>query len=691
MKLNKFTNRLVVTTLLTGVTLGLNVSLTFAQETQLDEISIFATAGGETNAFEFPGQVSVIDREEIDSQAAARPADIFQGTPGVEFDGGPRRSGQVPSIRGQQGESVVILLDDARQSFVSGHDGRFFVDPDILQAAEVIKGPTSSIYGSGAIGGVFAFRTLEAGDILTGDQQAAAKVKWTGQSVDDEFRYSATIVARNEERTGEIVGNIGYSTSDDIKLGDGSTLANEDEIGSAFLKTILRPSEAWKWTTSWIYFNRNAADGQNPQGAGTITAGNPEVARSALSQTLQSKLEYNPANNELIDSKLVVYGASNDVEEPEVLSGRTTTRKVDTVGFKADNRSRFTFGPSITANWTYGVDIYQDSQKGEDSTSADGTRGGVPNAESDFTGLFTEMEIDLGKPGIGLGQLSLIPGLRYDKFESRSAIAADTSETAFSPKIAVAYRPVEWLSLFGNFGEAFRAPSFNESYAIGRHFSFGPATNEFIPNPDLKPEDATGWEAGASLQFASILSSGDRFRIKGSYWENDVDDLINLQVIINPGCFGAPFNPPCFGVGGAGTSQSVNIANAELNGLELEASYDSTYFALKATYSEIDGRDADTGEFVGSLFADKFDFDAAFKLPDYDARIGARATFASDFDKVNSAAERRDSYSVFDLYAVWEPGDGFMKGLRVDLGVRNRGFKASPLFAHASGNNIVVF
>lgn len=47
---------------------------------------------------------------------------------------------------------MVVLLDGARQNFDSGHDGRFFVDPSLLRQVEVLRGPASSLYGSGGTG-----------------------------------------------------------------------------------------------------------------------------------------------------------------------------------------------------------------------------------------------------------------------------------------------------------------------------------------------------------------------------------------------------------------------------------------------------------------------------------------------------------------------------------------------------------
>jgi hemoglobin/transferrin/lactoferrin receptor protein len=235
---------------------------------------------------------------------------------------------------------------------------------------------------------------------------------------------------------------------------------------------------------------------------------------------------------------------------------------------------------------------------------------------------------------------------------------------------------VEWFNLFGNYGKAFRAPSYNEAYAVGNHFviptASGLVANDFIVNPDLQPEEALGWEVGAAFKFQSIITANDQFRVKGSYYENTVDNLIQLDVNIPFQCF-LPFPSPACGSGAAfgNTSQNVNVQNARLDGVEIEATYDSSFFYARATYAQINGVDLDTGEFAGNLFPDRYFLDGGFKLPAINSRIGARATFAADFTQANEASEFRGSYQVFDLYAVWQPDDAALKGLRLDLGVDN--------------------
>ena len=663
--------------LLLGTTLFSSISLfsipASAQDggVLLDAISIYAQKG-ETSAFQVPGMVTIVNKDEIDDLVANSYDDVFKGIPGVAFDGGPRRAGLQPSIRGFDSDSILILFDDARQSFQSAHDGRFLIDPDILKQVEIVRGPSSALYGSGTIGGVIAFQTIDAKDLLQEGETTGVRVKSSYHSVDNERGGAITGYHASKDGFLDLVAHFTYRDGDDITLGSGFDLPSNDRITNGLLKAKTQLTPDTTLTGSWLYTQLKGRDPQNPQGVNVGSSTNPNVDRENTSDTLQVKLEHNPENNSFLDLKIVGYRTFNEVKEPEVDSNRVTSREVETYGFSAQNRSKFLLSDNVGLLLTYGGEYYNDDQIGSDSSSANGTRGGVPNAQADFYGAFIQGEFAFTDTLLP-GKLTFTPGVRFDKFETSSQTNGDTSQTATSPKMAISYEPVKWLMLFGNYGEAFRAPSFNEVYALGTHFSLGPPnffTNEFIPNPDLKPEEAEGWEIGMGFQFENVFAQNDGFKIKGAYWESDVTNLIDLDVNVPGTCFGAPFGPPC-GSGAAfgNTSQNINVDSAELSGFELEMSYDSSFIYAKATYSHIAGKDTVTGEYVGILTPDKFYLDAGVKLADYDLRLGARATIADKFDKVNSAFEVRDAYSVFDIYAVWEPA--VVKGLRLDLGIDN--------------------
>ncbi|MEO0464382.1 MAG: TonB-dependent receptor [Pseudomonadota bacterium] len=679
--------------------MGLSSSVVLAQENSVQDtgstqdtaepqdpvITVLATRNP-SNAFDFPGQVTVIDRDIIDDFNASTLQDVFVAIPGTTFDSGPRRTGDAPNIRGLSGSGVLIFQDGARQSFISGHDGRFFIDPELVQTLEVVRGPSSALYGSGALGGVIATTTKTARDLLQEGERFGVRLTTGYQSVNDEFRVGVTGAGQSSDGVWDALANVTYRESGDIELGSGNTLPADDEIVSTLFKLTARPSDALEITGSFSSFNADSTDPSNPQGANVAGPGNELVFRDITSETAQIGLNWNPGTP-AVDLNLVGYYTNNSVEEDEVSSDRIADRQVETIGFLLDNRSRFDLGEGSNLTLTYGGEYYRDEQTGIDTNTADGTRGGVPDAETEFVGLFVQAELTLDSLGPIPGEFTFIPGIRWDSFQSTSNDDTfEVDDDEFSPKVGISYKPIPELLFFGNYALGFRAPSFNEAFADGAHFvipdlsaapgPMGPrfVTNEFVGNPNLGAEESETFEFGVGLQLDDLISGGDRFSIKGSYYESDVDNLIGLDVNIPTGCFVAsPFVPPC-GSGPAfnNVSQNVNIRNAEISGVEIEFSYASDGFYARGNFSSIDGVDAGTGEFLeGVLQPDTIFLDIGQRFGDSGFRLGLRSIYGTEFDEVNDTLDTRGDYLVNDLYLVFEPESGPLKGFRVDLGVDN--------------------
>lgn len=656
------------------------------QLAQLDQITVYATRNP-IEAFDYAGQVTVIDRDMILDFNPSTLSDVFAAIPGAQFDSGPRRTGDAPTVRGLSGNGVLIFLDGARQSFLSGHDGRFFVDPELVQAVEVVRGPTSALYGSGALGGVIATRTITARDILDDDETFGFRLNSGFQSVNDEYRIGGTGVWQSEDGIVDVVGHLTYRNSGSIELGNGTTLPADDEIYSSLAKVTVRPSDELELFGSYIRYTADSTDPQNPQGANVAGPGNDLVFRDAVNSTFQGGFNWNPASP-YINLNFVGYYSENSVEEDEVENPRTTDRAVETLGFTLDNRSTFTLGRSASLTFTYGGEYYSDEQTGLDTNTADGSRGGVPDATTDFYGAFVQADLALSDLGFLPGEANIIPGFRWDRFESSAdSEAFNIEEGEISPKIGVSYKPVPQLLFFGNYAEGFRAPTFNEAFADGVHFvipnltappgPFGPqlVSNLFIGNPDIRPEESTTWEVGLGVDFDGVLFEGDTFTAKASYYNSEVDGLIGLDVSTPAGCF-VPTLAPIFPCGSGpefgNFSQNVNIANAEIEGVEMEFYYDSEYFYTRGNITTINGVDVDSGEFLeGVLSPNTLFVDSGVKYQPWGMRVGARLTLAEDFNEVNEPTDARDSYAVGDIYAVWQPKFAGLEGLRLDLGVDN--------------------
>lgn len=638
------------------------------EATILAPITVTATRNP-IKAFEYPGMVTVVGREEIELRQASTPDDILQFVPNVEFTGGPRRTGEVPSIRSFDGPDVVVLFDGARQNFGSAHDGRFFLDPTVVKQAEVLRGSASALYGSGGTGGVIEFRTIDAADMLRPDETAGFTASVGYQTANRE-RYG-TVTAYAAPLDGlDLVGSFTTRESGSIELGDGNELLNaDDDLISGLVKGSVGFAEHHAIEASFLRFDNDAQEPNNGQ-----ADDDDIVDKEIVSDTYRLGYSYKNPDDSLLDVDLVAYYTDFTADELRLddngagPAGQLLKRDVDTVGLRLDNRSRFSFSDGIRTTFTYGGEYYRDKQ---DGAAGDGERGGVPDADADFYGIFGQFEIALTEPfGVIPGDLLIIPGLRYDSYESDSDIAEGIEEDQLSPRIGVSYLPTDWSLLFVNYGEAFRAPTFDELFLTGTHFQLGlGVVNRFVPNPDLKPQKTETLEFGAGLTFDDLAVPGDLFQIKASHFRIWGKDFID-QVVVQPRPF-APCNPILAPGSCDGTTTTFNVPNAELRGTEVEASYENARALVSLGFSAIDGEDEDTDRKLGVLTPVQVTLNSALKLPEFDSILGWRVLLASDFENVNSAAERRSSYIVNDVYFAWEPSDGLLDGLRLDLGVDN--------------------
>ncbi|MCF8880730.1 TonB-dependent receptor [Hyphobacterium sp. SN044] len=634
------------------------------------EVLVITATRTEIPAFDYPGMASAIDAETIELTAPASLDDLLQELPGVEVAGGPRRTGQTLSMRGLSRENVTLLLDGARQNFNSAHDGVVYVDPMILSGVEAVRGPASALYGSGAAGGVIALRTADPDDLLSAGENFGMGAAAGHRSVDGEIRAGLTAYGRGEMF--DALAHLTRRESGDIALGSGNDLPADDESLAGLIKLGADLVPGVRGELSWQTFRSDVTEPNNGQGNAGVGGLNPLVEKDVTSDTVQLNADIAPAGSWL-DLQIVAYTGQQGVHERETVSGRIIDRQLDSRGLRVDQRFAFTLG-GFDAGLTVGGEMYEDEQTGFDSDDPTGTRGGVPDAQSTFQGLFTQLELTGAAP-FGLpGEIVLLPGIRWDSFESASVLAADNSDDQVSGRFGATYAPNDTFRVFANWAQAFRAPSVNELYLDGTHFSLPhPAlgapvfiTNEFVANPNLRPESTETVEAGFGLSLRDSIRPGDRLEFKASVYETQAEDLINLSVnFAFPGsCFAPPFLP-CT----AGTTNSANIAAATLTGYEAQAHYTSGGLELSASLSDVDGEDDATGAPLGSLTPIRLFVDGRYTFDAPRLTFGARAEFAGDFDKTNDPALEREGYTVVDLYGRWRP---FVdRGLAVSAGVDN--------------------
>lgn len=121
-------------------------------------------AGSQISILENPASVSVISKEDIQKNPAIGVADQLRNLPGVQvYDDGTPGMMRV-RIRGEESRRVTIQVDGHAITDHSAYGAPMLIDPSVIERIEVVRGPSSVLSGSNAIGGVVNIITKRGGD-----------------------------------------------------------------------------------------------------------------------------------------------------------------------------------------------------------------------------------------------------------------------------------------------------------------------------------------------------------------------------------------------------------------------------------------------------------------------------------------------------------------------------------------------
>src|SRR5688572_27263792 len=166
-----------------------------ADPSELDMIHVYATAIVE-DPQKIASSFSVLEGEALFERTRATLGDTLGGLPGVHadtFGGGSAR----PVIRGQTAPRVSVLSDSSGLLDASdiSPDHAVTAEPLLVERIEVLRGPATLLYGSGAIGGVV---NLLDGKVPTAmpDHGLEGRVAMRGGSAARERALAAGVTAR---------------------------------------------------------------------------------------------------------------------------------------------------------------------------------------------------------------------------------------------------------------------------------------------------------------------------------------------------------------------------------------------------------------------------------------------------------------------------------------------------------------
>lgn len=635
------------------------------ETTQLDRIVI--SAGKEKVAIETPQSVSVVDQEDLEAAQPTTIGDVLTDLPGVKAIGSERILGESFNIRGfgtlgsSDENRLIVRVDGATKFHEQYRVGSFFSDPELYKRVEVLRGPASStLYGAGALAGVIDLTTKDAADFLKGEDKYAFRQKVELHSNQEGFLSSSTFAARPAEGL-DLLGNFNYRQADEYEDGDGNPISGSDfEAPSGLLKGTYQfgADKEHKLRASYQHWTTEDNDSDYSQ-TGTVESFGT-VDRTVTDQTGVLSYYYAPINNPLIDLELSSSYSNTEVEQSDASLGSVSTsslfadteyayetwqaRVENTAGFSGDNFENY-----LITGVSY---AFQTRTADQDVTSTN-TTGSIsfhPGGGSAQYGAYVQNELVLWD------KLTLIPGVRVDYTELTPADNLTASQgvenTAFSPKLAAHYQMTKNWGVFGSVSYTERMPVLDEVFDANSG------------NLNLDPEKSFNVEGGVAASFRDVALSNDAFTAKATVFHNDVKDLIERENT---------------------RSTYFNVGEAEIVGVEFEASYQSTYFFTRAAYTALRGENTEDDTDLNSIPADELVLTVGGRVPEYNVDFGWRGVMAAGQDRVSGSTSETSGYAVHNLFASWKPDEGLLQDSEFRFGIENVLDKTYR--EHLSGDN----
>lgn len=461
----------------------------------LDRVIVTASPLRQT-AEELSQPVEVLSGERLDQAKSATLGETLDKLPGVQtsnFGAGVGR----PIIRGLDGPRVGVLSGGLSSQDVStiSQDHATAIEPFLADQIEVLKGPATLLYGSGAIGGVvnivdgrIAERRLD--DTISG----RAELRY--DSVNKGRTAMARVDASGADGALVVHADGVYRDQDDYDTPDGKQLNSFVETRTGALGVSYIGADGFIGMSASRYDNRYG----NPGEPGDPSAGEAGVSLDMLQNRFELKAGIN--RDFWIFDGLRGSFASTTYEHTEFEG-----TDVGTFFTNEADEGRLELTHKAFGQWTGAVGL----QLGSRVFEAIGAEAFVPRTKTRAQGLFwmehgqwDALQVDLG--------------VRADRVRTDAAGQARRTFTPLSLSAGALWRFNDTWRVTLNLDRAERAPAEEELYADGPHV----ATASYeIGDPAMREERADQAEVGLHYH-------GERFEAKASVYHTRFDGFIYL-------------------------------------------------------------------------------------------------------------------------------------------------------------------
>lgn len=561
-----------------------------------DEVVVTATRT-ENDVKKVPASTQVITQEDIKRGGATSVRNALSMYANIFQKSKVRGGGHDIIIRGMETKHSLVMVNGRRisnEADANGLGNAMSLDRiniNDVEKIEIVRGPSSALYGSEAMGGVLNIITKPSKEqtLLTGLEHTFEDTShWWHADTGRIGNFSMTLDARfnkiNRSMLDTATESDPYGTaqtynaslnyyvndhsyvnaymdyySQHLKTDTGTPVMKPITLTTSSGKMSLSGQAMLEGTGSKAYKQKNYGiswNGKTDKNDWQIQA---YMSKFNWSTTSNTKVlgSIPPAGMEgmfnFLLQKKNAYDFNHDEHNMWAIEGRDSLRVNDhhRVTFGAEYVKEKVAGTGLGAN---GDSVYSITENGKTKSSSEKTLSSYA--------AYLQDEIEYGK-------WFIVPAIRYDH---HSAYGSHTS-----PKIGVTYNATDHFRIKANYGDGFKAPSVSQLYYdLDMEMGRGNWVH-LTGNPNLKPEKSKSWDLGVEAEFGKGYGSL-------TYFDNDVDNLIASI-------------PKGKDSNGHNLHRYENVNKARIKGLENTLGYRfNDTLEFKVTSTLLDAKDTSAGK-----------------------------------------------------------------------------------------------
>ncbi|PUA17153.1 TonB-dependent siderophore receptor [Glaciimonas sp. PCH181] len=632
-----------------------------------------STVGGKvaTPIRDIPQSVNVITRAVLEAQGAASLQEALRNVPGITIGGA--EGGQIGNNFNLRGFSARtdMYLDGSRDR------GQYYRDTYYLESVEVLKGPSSMLFGRGSTGGVI--NQVSKAPFLADANQVTASadtnggVRSTGdfnRKLSDTSAFRVEMMAQDAKTNRDQMSNQDFGVAPSLRFGIGTptevTLSalishnhdmpdygisavnghpvnvprntfyglNDDRtiqdvaILSARVQHKINDNLTFRNQTQYSDYRTDARE-TAPNNVGTMNGGVfaalPTVAQGNLTNLPLNQLFIKLASHDRtihdqsLDNQtdLIAKFETGSIKHTLIVGTEISHDEYDNAGYTRNNL------PIVTL-----INPVYQSQPANVTT----TVGNHVTSSANALAAYFNDTIELNK------QWKLVGGLRWDRYQAalNNSIAtgtppftrADQTVNFTSVRAGVIYQPTSAQSYYASYGTSFNpsleqltvtsgqqgvAPETNKSYEVGAKWD--------LFNGDLSLTSAIfdiEKTNARSLVTTGVYQLDGDVRVTG--FELGASGYINPQWQVLAGY--THLNPTVIKASAADGTQGKTLANTPRDNLTLWSTYNlSKIWEVGGGAVYMSSRFASNTDVVSAGGYTRFDATVAFHQPKYDVRL----------------------------------------------------------------------